>query len=57
MPTDYDEKGVLCIMVLYIFRKKKMWQIIAGCASFIWETPALFGFSSLYFIFYQKLNR
>ena len=42
--TDYAEKGVLCIMVLYIFRKKKSWQILAGCASFFWETPALFAF-------------
>ena len=35
LKTDYAEKGVFCIMVLYIFRKKKMWQLIAGCASFI----------------------
>ena len=47
--TDYAEKGVFCIMVLYIFRKKKMWQLIAGCASFIWETPALFGFIPIAF--------
>ena len=40
---------VFCIMVLYIFRKKKMWQLIAGCASFIWETPALFGFIPIAF--------
>ena len=49
LKTDYAEKGVFCIMVLYIFRKKKMWQIIAGCASFIWETPALFGFIPIAF--------
>lgn len=44
LKTDYAEKGVFCIMVLYIFRKKKVWQILAGCASFFWETPALLGF-------------
>ena len=49
LKTDYAEKGVFCIMVLYIFHKKKMWQIIAGCASFIWETPALFGFIPIAF--------
>ena len=49
LKTDYAEKGVFCIMVLYIFRKKKMWQLIAGCASFIWETPALFGFIPISF--------
>ena len=49
LKTDYAEKGVFCIMVLYIFRKKKMWQLIAGCASFIWETPALFGFIPIAF--------
>ena len=49
LKTDYAQKGVFCIMVLYIFRKKKMWQLIAGCASFIWETPALFGFIPIAF--------
>ena len=49
LKTDYAEKGVFCIMVLYIFRKKKIWQLIAGCASFIWETPALFGFIPIAF--------
>lgn len=47
--TDYAEKGVFCIMILYIFRQKKTWQILAGCASFFWETPALFGFLPIAF--------
>ena len=29
LKTDYAEAGVFCIMVLYIFRKKKIW----GCSS------------------------
>ena len=37
LATDYSALGVICIVVLYIFRNKKVMQIIAGCISFIWE--------------------
>lgn len=49
LKTDYAGKGVFCIMILYIFRKKRTWQLTAGCLSFIWETPALFGFIPIAF--------
>lgn len=29
--TDYDAVGVLLIVALYVFRKRKAWQIISGC--------------------------
>ena len=37
LDTDYDALGVLCIMALYIFRKKKAAQITAGCALFLFS--------------------
>lgn len=43
--TDYAARGVLCIMVLYVFREKRIWQIAAGCLSFFWwELPAVIAF-------------
>lgn len=42
--TDYAEIGVLCIAVIYAFRQKKVWQIVAGCIVFAWEFTAVFAF-------------
>lgn len=43
--TDYGAKGILCIMVLYIFRQNRFQQAVAGALSFVWwETPAVFAF-------------
>lgn len=44
MKTDYDWRGVACIMALYVFRRKKVLQIIAGCVSFAWEWTAPLAF-------------
>lgn len=44
LATDYASKGVLCIMVLYLFHRSRSWQIVAGCAAFLWEPAALLGF-------------
>ena len=38
--TDYAAIGVLCIIVTYLFRKKKIWQIVSGCIVFSWELTA-----------------
>lgn len=44
MKTDYAATGVICIMVLYVFRKKKPLQIAAGCVAFLWEVTAPLAF-------------
>ncbi len=42
--TDYAAIGVFCIVVIYLCRKKKVWQIIAGCIVFSWEITAPLAF-------------
>lgn len=42
--TDYAAIGIVCIMVLYIFRKKRTNQLLAGSLVFMWEVPAPFAF-------------
>lgn len=42
--TDYAAIGVFCIVVLFLCRKKKVWQIVAGCIVFSWELTAPLAF-------------
>ncbi len=42
--TDYAGLGVICIMVIYLFRQNRMIQAFAGAVAFMWELPASFAF-------------
>lgn len=44
MQTDYAGIGVLCIMALYLFRKNRLLQALAGAVAFCWEIPAPLAF-------------
>lgn len=46
--TDYDALGVLLIVALYVFRKKKSWQTVAGCVVLCIGTPLLMGIGGLF---------
>lgn len=47
--TDYGAIGIVCIMALYIFRKNKKHQILAGCIGFSWEITAPIAFFPIAF--------
>ena len=42
--TDYDWRGVILIVVLYIFRPNRFLMTAAGCVSLLWEAPACLAF-------------
>lgn len=44
LKTDYGAKGIIPIMVLYLLRHFKLYQMIGGALSFIWEIPAPLSF-------------
>lgn len=49
MHTDYGGLGVVCIMLLYIFRYNRKMQVLAGAAVFMWEITAPLAFLPIYF--------
>lgn len=47
--TDYGGFGVFIIAILYLFRKNRMFQCVAGAVGFSWEVTAPVSFLLLYF--------
>ena len=47
--TDYASAGILCITILYVFRRKKPLMIAAGCIAFLWELTAPLAFLPIAF--------
>lgn len=46
--TDYNYKGVFLIAVLYLSRRIRLFQCMAGAAAVSWELPAPIGFLPVY---------
>lgn len=44
LKVDYGAKGILPIMVLYLLRHFKLYQMLGGALSFVWELPAPLSF-------------
>ncbi len=54
LKSDYGAIGVVCIMVLYMFRYNKAHQMIAGCVVFLWEVTAPLAFIPIAFYNRQR---
>jgi hypothetical protein len=44
LSTDYGADGIICIMVLYIFKESRIAQAVAGAVAFLWEYTAPLAF-------------
>lgn len=49
LKTDYDYKGIILIVLLYIFRFQPLLRTLTGCVSLYWEAPACLAFIPITF--------
>lgn len=47
--TDYGAKGIMGIVAMFLFRKNRLTQIVAGSVAFLWETTAPLAFVPIAF--------
>ena len=40
LQTDYSYRGVVCTVIIYLFSKNRVQQLLAGAVAFCWELPA-----------------
>lgn len=52
--ADYNWKGIVLILVLYLFYYYPLEKTIAGCLSLLWEAPACFAFIPLNMYNHEK---
>lgn len=46
---DYGAKGIIAVALLYLFRRNKTEQLLAGCVAFVWEITAPLAFIPIAF--------
>ena len=44
LQTDYDYKGIILILLLYLFHDQKLLCTLVSCLSLLWEAPACLAF-------------
>ena len=44
LQTDYDYKGIILILLLYLFHDQKLLCSLVSCLSLLWEAPACLAF-------------
>jgi len=44
LQTDYDYKGIILILLLYLFHDQKFLCTLVSCMSLLWEAPACLAF-------------